>query len=176
MKQTRLDFFFESSHAAPVSPAKKQRPKSRPKAPPLRTLDEFTAPPGPFASHFRLEVAERRLHFPGPERAARAPRDLTPSERDLANRYDSIDEPCFVPAFWERRVYDRPCDLMSDADSDTLRRILSDFSRYDGSPGPWRNAGRSKECVVRLPNRRKCPETPPNVKKSAKIRQGFVLE
>ena len=159
MKQTRLDFFFESSRAAPASPAspaKKQRPKSRPKAPPLRTLDDFTAPPGPFASHFRLEVAERRLHFPAPDRAARAPRDLAPSERDLANRYDSLDEPYFVPAFWERRVYDRPCDLMSDADSDALRQILSDISSYDGSPVPWRSAGRSKEFVVKLPNRRKC--------------------
>lgn len=144
MKQTRIDLFFQSAKPKAEieitlpSPRKKHRTKSRKVEGKSLRLDDFcesqsTPNIGEFQTHFELEVIEHRLRTENPQNSLSSLPStplgkLTESERRLSERYTTINESSMIPSFWERRVYDRPCDIMSQADSESLQSIIRDSS------------------------------------------------
>lgn len=192
MKQTRIDLFFQSSkpkteiEITVPSPKKKHRTKSRKAEGKSLRLDDFcesqpTPNIGEFQAHFELEVMEHRLRTENPQNSlsglpAAPLGNLTESERRLSERYTTINESSMIPSFWERRVYDRPCDIMSQADSESLQSIICDSPKYDRSSWQWPTPENCRDFIIRIPNRRNVTETPPRVTKTRKSRRNFVLE
>lgn len=86
--------------------------------------------------HHQLEVLEHRIQVGKDEihehpamsiEVLRSEGVQAFSRKDLARRanYTSIEERALVPTFWERRVYDRQEDLLTQDDSDRLAETIS---------------------------------------------------